>query len=1315
MMARFHGMTVAAVAVILALSVGAAELSVANSPDAAGRIQSAAAGTVVVLAEGTYTLGDLNLPAGVSIRGVGYDKTILDAGGKGGLVLTGDKAATFSGFTIRNAAGAGIVIRGAKGQTVERVAIRDCGAGVLVQNATDCSLSNLVVANAQSGVIFTDSANCSLVSATLADVRGAGLRIGGSRDVTVFNTLVTGANFGIVLGEGNGDLAIDHNIYNAFTVGKMPGQQYRRKVEGWFHVSGFDKHSQTIEVKFADAAAGDFRVVSPLTWAPHRASTGLLGTMQLGGVQAPALDMNGVKRSERPDVGAFESSLTPSRKADGQFTVTRGAGVISAGLFDKDDKNVRYLFQNLPLTKGTYDYWLPSRDWQGREIPAGDYELRLLEADLKMEYIMAAGNGDLETSKRFSLSDDPNVYTVGSSQRNSLHPQAATFDAKGGVIVAQSGFECYQHIRLFTPDMGSIVWNVPGGAPAKGVAFENGLVYTLREPCSLIRVQADTGKPAPFADGSYKKEFDDIKAAWMTVMDGKMYVTETAANKVHVFAGDELDRTGSFEAESPTQITADTKNGLLWVLSGGETKQLIAFDASGKEQFKTTPVEQPIAVAANNGRLAVFSNTTNQVTIFDAANPKEPKKIRVIGTGGDGFGKILPDRFWNASGLSGQGHPVAIGLGGDGRLAVVDPPRTIVFDADGKLVRQMLGMWGQGISYGKIAGDDRWRFFNEAGEYDIILDTENKSWEPGTRWTSTMPMAQWVNHTANYFVIGDQTFCTFRGQKAKDWNGPMQLNVGRMNAETGVIHVLYRFVNDKEGLYGQMADANGIISDDAPKEFLKDGEGKNVQLDYRDRAFWSIDYYADGSIRIPRRDGMQILPLKGLDENGIPRYDFAKMRIVKVTVDGGKTTFISPYDFTTTDDVSIAADAAYFSDGTFAACASTKSGPGTDITAAHANTTNLAGFDAAGNMRWFRPFNNFGLKLGLQSVTTVGDLNFCGRGQLCEWEVSDRDGLSAGVLGPPPNMSWTGFWLDNHCQTHGITGNDGKPYMIVGDYMAQSYHWLSLTGHDKLLRNRQPVKIDATLAAAMAKDPAVPAPYYPAPQPPKFTVKKIDQDLPMDGDLAKWRGLGVTPFVVGPEQTRKADPRDISAVIRMAWNEKESKFYVQVIKFDDIVSFHQSPTRTFMQDSVEMCINLFFLGWKYDVTNVKGQDVVNRNGFGKPASGPLTPEQAPRKVTVLDNAKGVEERSLLEAAYGVDMSGCKVIVTEFVLTPETTANMGTNKDIPQMEFGSGKSFLVGFMITDGDVPGEDTVKYITWPIMYGTFYFSECFATATFE
>ncbi|MCL2701421.1 MAG: right-handed parallel beta-helix repeat-containing protein [Phycisphaerae bacterium] len=1313
MMTRFGTLAVAAaLATVLSVTgpARAAEIA-ANDSNAAAKIQAAKPGASVMLGEGTFKLGNVKIPAGVQVHGQGYGKTIIDAAGfENGFVLSGTSegnAGAVSGLTIRNATGAGLVLDGAGSVIITDVAILGCPAGVTVAKAGKCYLSNLVIADAQSGVSFVDCTNSGLANATFADIAGTAISVSECDKVTIVNNLVAGAAFGIVLGEGNKNLAIDHNIYNTNFIGRMPGHPARKKMEAWFHLSGYDRHSQTIPVEFKDAANHDYRVVSPLPWSPTRATTAYTGAAEFNGMKvAGTTDMDGTKRGPSVDIGAYQTTFDAPRKADGTFEVKSGAGVTSAGLFTKDGVCVQYLFQNTPLPKGTYEYWLPSRDWQGREIKPGDYELRLVEADMKLRYVAAAGNGDAETSKKRSNN---------SAKRYSLDPQAAAFTADGRIVFVQSGFESGEHVRLFTPDMGDITWSMKGSGHAVGVAVDNEtkLAYVLRQPevradqparpCSLLRFEIDTGKPAPFKSGSFEKSFDEIKGAGgMTLLGDKMYISEPAANKVHILtvAADDITITGGFDVTEPTQIAADEKTGHVWVIGGNDGHAgitlLYAFDAAGKEVARSRgPALEPRAIAADNGRLTLYTPLTNTVTVYEIVNGKEFKLLRTIGVGGEGYGKIQGDKFWSPSRLA---------LGKDGQLLVIDAPRTMLFDAEGKLVRQMLGMWGQAIGYGLFAGDDRMHFFNINGEYDIILDAKKQTWEPGTRWKYTMTSA-----TPNFcYAAGEKTFAIY---PAREKDQPQYLYITRMESDTGTARVMSRYGVDDQGLFRQSANAEGIVADDAAREYQKDAEGQPIVANFiNERGFSNVDFRADGAIAIPLRKHVQIIPMTGLDANGVPVYDFTKMQIVTALADG-QTTFTSPYDLTTIDDVSIAEDMTYFEDGSFIASMSTRSGPGPDLCTAHANSTNMAGFDAKGNMRWFSATNPFGLKMGLYGIVTLGEITFAGRGAICEWETMDRDGLGTGTLGTPADMGWGGMWLDNHRQTQAFIGNDGKPYLIAGDYVAQAYHWLALEGHDKLIHQRVPVTIDAALAAVLAKEPALPVAHYPVPQPPKFTIKKIDKELPADGDLAKWRTLGIKPIVIGPDQTVKNDPRDTSAVIRMAHN--GDKLFVQIIKFDDVLTFHQRHIGAhYLHDGAEMCINGFYSGWKYNVTRLNGEDVVYRDRFMESRSDFLTTTQCPRKITLLDNARDVEERKMLEAARGLDMSGCKVMLIEFTLTPDAIRDMNGQ----QMEFGGGKSFRVGFMINDGDVPGADLMNIITWPVMYGTFSFvEEGFATATFE
>ena len=428
------------------------------------RIRAAKKGTVVQLPAGTFKIGNLVLGDGVSLVGAGYDKTTLDATGNDfGITAAGHAGATVSDLAVVGASQGGIVLDGADGVTVQRVSVRHCGSGLIARGAGGCVLNNLILADCRAGASLLRCQRTSLVNATVANVEGTALRIDGCKQVAVFNNLFTFAANGIRVSGENADLSIDHNLYIANFVGQLAGETVRKKVESWHHLSGFDKHSLTLGVTFREPAAGDYRPVSPLSWAPVRATTSDWGVKSLEGVEAPDTDIDGHPRIGAVDLGAYETSFPAPRPADGTFTVQSGSAGCSAGLFDKQRRCVRYLFQNMPLAAGSYPYWLPSRDWQGQPIDAGHYLLRLTEADMHLEYIAAAGNGD----QAMSTTDLGSV-----SKRCSLDPNAVAFDAMDHLLVAQSGGESGQHVKEYDAEMTRFLWSFPGGGETMGMTVD---------------------------------------------------------------------------------------------------------------------------------------------------------------------------------------------------------------------------------------------------------------------------------------------------------------------------------------------------------------------------------------------------------------------------------------------------------------------------------------------------------------------------------------------------------------------------------------------------------------------------------------------------------------------------------------------------------------------------------------------------------------------------------------------------------------------------------------------------------------------------
>ena len=95
---------------------------------------------------------------------------------------------------------------------------------------------------------------------------------------------------------------------------------------------------------------------------------------------------------------------------------------------------------------------------------------------------------------------------------------------------------------------------------------------------------------------------------------------------------------------------------------------------------------------------------------------------------------------------------------------------------------------------------------------------------------------------------------------------------------------------------------------------------------------------------------------------------------------------------------------------------------------------------------------------------------------------------------------------------------------------------------------------------------------------------------------------------------------------------------------------------------------------------------------------------APRVIRILDNARDVPERELIEGVYGVDLRSCRVTLTEFKLPIDAT----TYKDSPEelepltpMRPGPGPSARVPDQRQRR--PGTDIQDFLLWPATYTNF------------
>ncbi len=1253
-------------------------------------LEKAQAGSTVTLPAGTFAVGDLAVPAGVTLKGAGRDRTILDAKGASNGILLGD-GARVSDLTILNASDNGVVVRGAKGAVVARVTVRGSLNGVLVDHATAARIENAVLADNRIGLAMIDAEASVAVNLTLAGNNAMGMLISGCRDARVFNNLVVFSPLAVRL-EGNAGLALDHNLYVCNFVGSygdVKGRPTRQKVGAWASLTGHDRQSLMLPVTLSENHAA----TNPLDWSPNLPATALWAVRELAGVEAPDTDIDGNARGDWQGVGAVAAeAVAPPRPADGTFSIERGTGIASAGIFTRTGDLVAYLFQNQPLAKGRYEYWLPSRTWTGQPIAAGDYELRVTESDLAFEYIAAAGNGD----------------DVNSAQPKTRHgsrlgndPQMVAFPPGGGLILVRSGFESHVHVQSFSTDLRTFHWALEGGGTtgAAGVAMDDkGRVCVLRGPVpafrtidrSVIRLDAASGEPARFADGLMQKTLDDLwvdmerPGRGLTFFQGRFVTADPVADRLVLWDGETFARIDTFEIASPFWPSADAKTGLLWVIREG--KDLVALDGEGRIVATAAPVPEPTLLAAAEGRLAVWSKSARTVSVFDSTNPDALKLLHAIGTGGSGYGPILPDRFW---------APSSLALGPAGELAVVDAPRLLVFDAAGKPLAQSLGMWGQQISAGQFANDDRMHFFNQGGHYSIALDAKNRTWSPGVRWTYSMP-----GDPMSFFAAGGKSF----GVATRLENQP-GLIVYEMHPASGQAKAVMRI--NPDGSVVKDADGDGVIGDEAPATPPVPGiaiQGRWVRNN-RFRPDGALVYAAP-----------MIVPMNGLDDDGLPVFAFDQARRPDPRVAGAKE-FLSPYDFTTRESAHTREEAVQDSHGNLISGIHLKGSAGPDLATEHGGVTDIVCLAPDGRVRWVNPLNPTGLKAGFFGLHNLHDITFAGRGAECEFETMDADGLGTGVLGTPAAMGWTGMWLDNPRQSYGFVGNDGKSYMVLGDYSAQAYHWLAIEGIDRIRRHTLPVTVSATLAQGLAEAVPQPVRHWPVPPVPALTIPKLEAPFAMDGNPEKWRGI--PPLLITPELAGKAiGPDNNSAIVRFAW--QDSDLYVQVVKFDDrIVLFQTDPGKHYLQDGVEIAINSYPEGFKFNLTVIDGQPVVFRDtwraGWGRPElNALLSPEEAPRSIRVLDDLAPVaEERRLIESATGYDLSQCQAMVIEARIPQSAMTPMSR----PEQEvfFASGKGFRLGILLNDNDVPGWDALNPVVWPVTYGTFQRPDRLAPAVFE
>jgi len=1272
----------------MAFTAPGATLDARSAAELTAALAKAKPGDTVRLVAGTYA-GTLTVPAGVTLRGAGYLKTILDVGAADtGVTLAGDNAAV-ADLAVMTHGSMAIMGKDVKTISVAGVLVRGGAVAVFFQKVDGARIENCILDGAQTGVALNEVTGAAIVNNTLLHTDTTGISLAKVSGSAVFNNLVAHAGVGISVTQPGAGLQVDHNLYIALFTGKY-GTEYRRVSLGpWRDVSGgLDAQSVCLPVTFRDAANGDYQPVSTLDWNPGVPTTVNWGVAKLGEIEAPVKDIAGEKRPANPGVGAREAKVTDVA-VDGTFEVKESVGTKSAGVFLPDGTAVRYLFRDLPLPAGKYGFVLPPRNEQGTNIMAGKYELRLVESNLRWIYRGITGNnnpGDLpgETDK-----DGVTVMAFG--------PDYSLVTGTGW-SEHQENFKC-RDLTTLKPR-----WVLPGTDAPSGLCLgADGLVYVLRQN-GFIRVD-NKGELKSWPMGGMRLTVSIPGANGIAELGGNLYVTCSSGDVVRVSI-ETGKQEKAFTVTNPSHPVADRQRGLLWMLGGGTNstdRVVVAFTPDGLVKYTIKQVANPLAVAVNGDRLAIADCDAGKVRFFDIHNPAAPVAKQTIGRGDSPVGPIVADRFRF---MKSPGALVRLDLDADGHLAVLDDVgRPLVFAADGASVYMSLCAFAYDPIWNNYDGEQDGLTHMFFGSQSWTIDAKKGTWAPEAYWGG---YPQFKYQGKFYRVDGG----SIQDAENKKRSGIWVSRIDNYQAKPLSFYYL-----TKAGLMVMHDENNdGVIT-------IADGDGTPV-LDTAGKAITAGGYgllprfsafERNGDIR-----GDRFWKFKGVDAKGIPVYEFPAERMH--ALDTAKLA--SPYTFKTTfkrpnfaqliPAVGRYSESVVAPDGDLVSGMSAWDSPH-GMGLSNSGCIDLARIRKNGSLRWYLPMNDYGPIQGVKQVTPGFILTTWGH--QAEWIGLDDDGLSLGHLGFPQEEHWSGFWVDQPGSYTLFKGNDGRLHVMASDYSVSGWHWLSLQNYDNYRKATFAFQISDARATALAAQEPRTTFLMPRADKPRVVIKKLAAPLPIDGDLEKWRKIGLTPQVVLTPASGSAtikSARDCSGVIRLAY--EGENLYVQLLRFDDVIMFDPA-IGTHLQDSLEMLINGFAKpGFQFVVGKFEadGSDAVRRRRFQGGMTN-LPPEVVSRVVKVLDNATAVPERKMIEAATGEDLSQAKVIVMEFKLPINKRAYAGEGEaDLFPVE--SGKGFWLGFNVNDNDTPGLGGVqKTIGWPASFGTFMPKEDGVWAVFE
>lgn len=1259
-------------------------------------ISSAKAGRTVTLPVGTFSITTLNVPSGVSVKGNGVRQTMLTIlPGGSGIVFEHANGSTLADLSITNQASTAITVAHSQGVTLQRIVVNQ---GLLAVNVTDSAnvrVENLIANHSQAGISLTHSRKSVVVNNTLYQNTLDGISIIDTTDCAVFNNVLAEVGTGVVVGGSNEHLQCDDNLYKTLYVGSTPGQ-CRINVGTWSTLSGgLDSHSVQLPVDLADPSQGNFTPTATLGWNPARSTVAGWGVRALGGFAAPTHDLNGVPRGSIPDLGAVAAAAGVKPPYAGSFSISADDGRKSAGVFYPDGRVVRYLFQDLPLKKGAYHFVLPAYDQYGKPMIPGTYEVRVVEGRLSIKYQGLIANNGLKNED---------------SQADSDSTRRVAFSPNGDLLLGMGWGERAINLLSIDPTYTRPArWIFKGSSETFGICSDGKLIYFGKADGTNIlitRIAVDSGLPVPFGEQRPVITLPNLTTTTpdsLACLDGKLYLADTAGNRILVGDAANPEFTEALPIDAPTSITADVQHHLLWCVCAKQRVQ--ALDAQGKQVFGFMKAAPALAVAVANSRMAV-AYASGEVCLYSLKDTGEVQAVlKTIGKGDGPYGAYDPERF-RFQAFHGKAGNCSLALADDGKLAVFDR-YVSVFAPDGTLLHASFSQFGNALR--RVwdtdgAAGPTIRFFDQQGTLSWTVNPQTLAWKADALWG--VPAG--TNGCIGFFTTQGILFGVYSyTRKLDEKTNQDGVAIVRFDNYIGRMVSFYT-QNPKTRQFVIVHDENndGVID-------VNDGDGTPLN---QQPPFWMADtrwryVQPDGSLRMmgtfPGGLGF-IWKFTGLDTQQRPVYDFSAKNIIPCKID----SYGSPYKPGELSPLRTHSESVMTPDGGVIAGVLDKYDP-TSLGFSNSGAADLARFTSDGTLRWFCPLNDCA---PIQGVKSLGNFILTGWGHQAEWIGMDPDGLVLGHVGFPLEADWSGYWLDHPDHYYAFDGAGGTVLISAGDYMRNGQHLFVLSGAHDYLKHSTPVTLTAQsfLPDEAGGNKAGYSILTRAEQ-PHVTIKKLAAPLAMDGDPEKWHTVGVVPQVVILPSSGKGinGPQDCCAVVRMAY--ESNNLYFQVIRFADVITMHQPWRKSYLQDTTEMMVNGFMTGFQFSISKFTdiGVGIIRRRFFGGKLDMVMPADHCLASVQVLDSAKDVPERSIVEGLYGVDLAKCKVMITEYKLPiDEITYQGDTNALFP---VASGKTVWIGFMLDVNDVPGADYQNYCFWPANYSTFAEKEASALCTFE